>query len=117
MSRIEETYLREYLDAWMGNPQLPLQVSRAQYDIPPPRSWEVLACETATCQAPIAEFTEWAEAQQWADAMARWAAGAGAPVRRYKYGYWPDGQWGGIGYHDHAGEYHGIPAPAREGEQ
>lgn len=103
--------LTEYLRAWRQSPTLPLQVSRARYDDPFPQSWEVLHYETPTCSVPIAEFTEWGEAQAWAVKNARWAAARGVEVRRYKYGYWPSGNWGGIGYFDHAGEYHELPDP------
>lgn len=111
MSRIENQHLSEFRSAWMGDPQLPLEVSRARYDVPMPRSWEVIASETPTCSVPIAEFTEWAEAQAWAVSMSAWAASNGAEVRRYKYGHWPSGEWGGIGYYDRAGEYHELPDP------
>ena len=62
----------EWIEA--GRP-LPLVVSRARYDTPFPRSWEVLYYDTPEGgQAPIAEFTEWQEAQNWAARMARQAA-------------------------------------------
>lgn len=111
MSRIHRLELSDFLIAWMGDPQLPLEVSRAHYDEPQPHSWEVLANETPTFSVPIAEFTEWAEAQRWAYAMSLWAAENGAQLRRYKYGHWPSGQWGGIGYFDQAGDYHELPDP------
>lgn len=111
MTRLDNKHLEEYLASWMGDPQLPLAVFRARYDIPMPHSWEVMARETPTCDVPIAEFTEWAEAQRWADGMARWAASMGAQVRRHKFGYWPSGAWGGIGYFDSVGDYHELPDP------
>jgi len=111
VTRIEDQHHLTYLTQWMGDPQLPLQVARARYDVPMPRSWEVFARETPTCDVPIAEFTEWAEAQKWADAMSCWAAANGADVRRYKHGYWPSGRWGGIGYFDRNGGYHELPDP------
>lgn len=109
MTRRVEEQLTKYLQAWRASPTLPLQVSRACYDDPPPHSWEILHDQTPTFAVPIAEFTEWEEAQAWADQNARWAAEQGAEVRRYRYGYWPSGNWGGIGYFDHAGDYHELP--------
>lgn len=58
-----------------GRP-LPLEVSRAKYDLPFPRSWEVLYIDSvyngnSGSSTPIAEFTEWSEAQEWALAEAR----------------------------------------------
>jgi hypothetical protein len=111
MARLENKHLTEYLQAWRDSPTLPLEVSRAQYDTPSPRSWEVMAAETPTCQVPIVEFTEWDEAQRWAVLAANYAHQVGAEVRRYKYGYWPSGAWGAIGYYDRAGDYHELPDP------
>jgi len=111
VSRLNTSHLSEFLTTWMGDPTLPLEVMRARYDDPMPRSWEVNAYETPTYSVPIAEFTEWAEAQAWAVSMSRWAADNGAEVRRFKFGYWPSGAWGGIGYFDRAGEYHDLPDP------
>lgn len=64
--------------AWAAHPVLPLEVSRAKYDEPFPREWEVLAHETPSCQVPIAAFSAWEEAQQWADRQAHWAHEQGA---------------------------------------
>ncbi|TDL43850.1 hypothetical protein [Microbacterium oleivorans] len=114
MTRLEVRELDEFLSAWLAEPKLPLVVSRAQYDVPSPRSWEVMYDVTPTYSVPIAEFTEWAEAQQWADAQSRWAVTQGAEVRRYRLDYWPDGGWGGVGYFDAAGDYHELPAPSEE---
>ena len=108
--RIHE-YLDDYLATWLADPTLPLGVSRARYENPMPRSWEVLAWETPTCDVPIAEFTTWEEAQEWANGMAIWASQRGAEVRRYVYGYWPSGWWGGVGYFDIRGDYHELPDP------
>jgi hypothetical protein len=111
VTRKTDSHLTEFLRAWRQNPTLPLEVTRARYDVPFPHSWEVMHYETPTCSVPIAEFTEWAEAQAWADTNARWAAGHGAEVRRFRYGFWPSGNWGGIGYFDHSGGYHELPDP------
>lgn len=80
MTRVDSSDVEEYLAAWMADPQLPLEVSRARYDTPMPRSVQ-----------------------------------HGAEVRRYNYGYWPSGSWGGIGYFDRAGAYHEVPDPELEG--
>lgn len=62
----------EYLAA--GRP-LPLEVSRSCYDADV-RSWEVLYTSipwngSSGCSDPIAEFTSWREAQDWAVLEAR----------------------------------------------
>lgn len=100
MSRIEVAHLGSFLQEWMNAPTLPLEVVRAKYDMPFPRSWEVIAIETPTCQVPIAEFTEWDEAQKFADDMARWALSQGAWPRRWNLSYRPDGTWGEFGYYE-----------------
>ena len=114
MTRIQSTYLKRYLFPWLDNPTLPLKVSRARYEDPMPLSWEVTARETPTCGVSIAEFTTWEEAQEWANGMSIWASQRGAEVRRYVYGYWPSGRWGGVGYFDIRGEYHELPDPESE---
>ncbi len=65
-------YRAEWITA--GRP-LPLEVSRSRYD-DDIVSWEVLYWESQDvdgtgCQTPIAEFTTWREAQDWALAEAR----------------------------------------------
>lgn len=114
MTRIQDEYLENYLATWLGDPTLPLGVSRARYKDPMPISWEVMARETPTCDVPIAEFTTWEEAQEWANGMSIWASQMGAEVRRYRYGYWPSGRWGGVGYFDIRGDYHELPDPESE---
>lgn len=112
--RVSEKHLDAFLEAWLARPTLPLEVTRAKYDEPMPRSWEVLARETPTCSVPIAEFTEWSDAQAWAQETARSAFANGTEVRRYRYGYWPSGAWGGIGYYDHLNNYTPLPDPRPE---
>lgn len=114
MTRIQDTYLENNLATWMGDPTLPLEVSRARYENPMPLSWEVISRETPTCGVPIAEFTTWEEAQEWANGMSIWASQMGAEVRRYVYDYWPSGRWGGVGYFDPHCEYHELPDPESE---
>ena len=109
--RIHDKYLDGYLATWLRDPTLPLEVNRARYENPMPLSWEVMARDTPTCDVPIAEFTTWEEAQEWANGMAIWASQRGAEVRRYVYGYWPSGRWGGVGYFDIRGDYHELPDP------
>lgn len=116
MSALTDRHLEGFLEVWKVAPSLPLEVYRSRYEDPMPRSWEVMAYETPTFSVPIAEFTEWAEAQKWADEMSRWAASRGTEVRRFKYGHWPSGEWGGIGYYDHTETYHELPDPNREAE-
>ncbi|QLD10909.1 hypothetical protein [Microbacterium oleivorans] len=98
MTRVSQVELATYLTEWLAAPSLPLEVRRAAYDDPAPRSWEVAAWETPTCTVPIAEFTEWAEAQRFADERARWALAQGAWPRRWNLSYRPDGSWGAFGY-------------------
>lgn len=112
--RIHDKYLDDYLATWLGDPALPLGVSRARYEDPMPLSWEVTARETPTCGVSIAEFTTWEEAQEWANGMSIWASQMGAEVRRYVYDYWPSGRWGGVGYFDRHCEYHELPDPESE---
>lgn len=76
MSEIPSRELFKFRADWLiANRPLPLEVSRSRYD-DVTRSWEVLCTETpwdgnGGCSTPIAEFTDWDEAQGWATAEAR----------------------------------------------
>ena len=77
MTELKHPSIEQFRSEWQAEPTLPLEVLRARYESPMPRSWEVLAHFSPSWQAPIAEFSEWAEAMQFANEQAGWASSLG----------------------------------------
>lgn len=71
MTEITDATVTSYRDLWISTGNYGrLEVSRSRYD-DTTVSWEVYWPETGFCDVPIAEFTTWQEAQDWAVANAR----------------------------------------------
>lgn len=64
--------VKQYRQEWYKNPTLPLEIMRSRYD-DDVHSWEVDARQSPTSWAPIAEFSTWRQAWDWAIIQAQYA--------------------------------------------